>query len=293
MERICDLTNLAVGVKFSPSLQANPPPLVPVERIRKGLNICPHRLNGCYLLQLDETTMLKVGVGVQMGEAEAMILVKNQTSVPVPQVFNAYLIEDIGFILMEKIDGIQLGQSWPELPRTLKESFAQELRGYIQQWRQIKGSFFGTVDNGPCRESVFQHPWENKVYHYGPFTSRKDFNKGMVEALANSRPNQKLETEQDKLFAEELLMSGIDQEEVKVLTHGDLDQSNIMVRDGKITGIIDWGAAGYSVPEREYYALRWPALDSDWRELSTSILPPDGYDYWYNINRQMMLYTCI
>lgn len=40
-----------------------------------------------------------------------------------------------------------------------------------------------------------------------------------------------------------------------------MDQSNIMIRDGKIIGIIDWGAAGYSVPEREYYALRWPALD--------------------------------
>lgn len=56
-------------------------------------------------------------------------------------------------------------------------------------------------------------------------------------------------------------MFGTNQEEVKILTHGDMDQSNIMIRDGKIIGIIDWGAAGYSVPEREYYALRWPALD--------------------------------
>jgi aminoglycoside phosphotransferase (APT) family kinase protein len=238
-------------------------------------------------------TILKVGLRVHMGESEAMILARNQTSVPVPKVFNAYMIEEIGFILMEKIDGMQLGRNWSKLPRGVKESLAQELRGYIQQWRQIKGSFFGTVDNGPCQEIIFQHPWENKVYRYGPFATRRGFNKGMVEALAKSRPNLRLETEQDIRFAEELLMSGTDQEEIKVFTHGDLDMSNIMIQDGEITAIIDWGAAGYSVPEREYFALRWRALDKDWCELSTSILPPDGYEYWYNINRQMKLYTCI
>lgn len=136
-----------------------------------------------------------------------MILLKNQTSVPVPQVFNAYMIEDIGFILMEKIHGIQLSQSWSKLPPALKESLVQVLRGYIQQWRQIEGSFFGTVDSGPCQEIVFQR---NSVYKYGPFASRKDFNKGIVEAMENYRPNLKLETETDILFAEELLISGTD-----------------------------------------------------------------------------------
>ncbi|CRL19683.1 Protein kinase-like domain [Penicillium camemberti] len=198
----------AVGVKFTPSLRSDPPPLVPVERIRKGLNICPSRLNGCYLLQLDETTILKVGRMVQMGEAEAMILVKNLTSGPVAQVLNAYMIEEIGFILMEKIHGCQIGESWPALPRVLKHSIAQELQSYMQQLQQMEGS-----------------------------------------------------RQTDILSAEELPVFGTNQEEVKILTHGDMDQSNIMIRDGKIIGIIDWGAAGYSVPEREYYALRWPALD--------------------------------
>ncbi|OQE77482.1 hypothetical protein PENNAL_c0061G09192 [Penicillium nalgiovense] len=218
MKRICDLTSSDIGVKFSPSLRAEP-------------------------------------ATISAGGTDQK---RNQTSVPVPKVFNAYMIEDIGFILMEKIGAMQLGRNWSKLPREMKESLAQELRGYIQPWRQIKGSFFGTVNNDPCQEIIFQHPWENKVYRYSPSLS--------------------LETEQDIRFAEELLVSGTDQEEVK---------------DWKITAIIDWGAAGYSVPEMEYFALRWPALDADWCELSTSILPPDGYEYWYNINRKMKLYTRI
>jgi hypothetical protein len=47
-----------------------------------------------------------------MGEAEAMILVRNSTSAPVPEVLNAYTIEDIGFILMRKIPGVTLQACW-------------------------------------------------------------------------------------------------------------------------------------------------------------------------------------
>lgn len=39
------------------------------------------------------------------------------------------------------------------------------------------------------------------------------------ETMKKSRPNLRLETETDILFAEELLMSGTDQEEVKILAH--------------------------------------------------------------------------
>lgn len=46
-----------------------------------------------------------------------MILVKNQTLVPVAQVLDAYMIEEIGFsMLMEKIHGCQTGESRPKLP---------------------------------------------------------------------------------------------------------------------------------------------------------------------------------
>lgn len=78
----------------------------------------------------------------------------------------------------------------------------------------------------------------------------------MAETIKKSRSNIKLETETDILFAEELLVSGTDQEEVKILTHGDLDQSNIMIQDRKITGVIDWGAAGYRVRRGSTYLAR-------------------------------------
>lgn len=57
-----------------------------------------------------------------------------------------------------------------------------------------------------------------------------------------------------------------------MLTHGDLHQSNNMLKDNVIAGVIDWGAAGYSILARGYFRLRWQALDLDWRDLISTIL---------------------
>ncbi|GFF48036.1 LOW QUALITY PROTEIN: hypothetical protein IFM46972_08448 [Aspergillus udagawae] len=186
-----------------------------------------------------------------MGEAEAMILVRNSTSVPVPEVLNAYMIEDIGFILMRKISG-----TLEDLPEDTQKVIVDQLRGYMHEWRNIEGTFFGSIDQGPCQDTVFMHPWGNQNYQYGPFQTRKEFNQGVVEALKNARPAGQLVDEDDYRLAEEILASGENgQDERKLLTHGDLHPTNIIIDDGKVAGIIDWGAAGYSIAAREYFGL--------------------------------------
>lgn len=64
--------------------------------------------SGCKILELDASTVFKVGPMAQMSEAEALCLVREKTSVPVPKVFNAYTIGKIGYIVMEKIPGFLL-----------------------------------------------------------------------------------------------------------------------------------------------------------------------------------------
>jgi aminoglycoside phosphotransferase len=66
-----------------------------------------------------------------------------------------------------------------------------------------------------------------------------------------------------------------------------------MVKDNVITGIIDWGVAGYSISAREYFCLRWQALDLDWRDLTSTILDVDEYDFWAEVNQSMVDYTGI
>jgi aminoglycoside phosphotransferase (APT) family kinase protein len=242
-------------------------------------------------LEINESTILKVGYTVQMGEAEAMCLVRKTTSVPVPQVLNAYMIGDIGFILMEKIPGEPLDKCWAHLSRDSMESITKQLHYYVQQWRKIEGTFLGSVDGGPCEDVIFKHPWEAKTYRYGPFQTRRGFNQGVVEALRKSRPNGKL-SEKDYVLVERILASGNHgQDERKVFTHGDLHQSNIIIENNVIAGIVDWGAAGYSIAAREYFGLKWSALDLVWRDLSSTVLQADEYEFWAGVNYSMMEYT--
>jgi aminoglycoside phosphotransferase len=265
------------------------PSIVTLEEIRSAKDLCPHSMGGCKILEIDASTILKVGPMVQMGEAEALCLLRRRTSVPVPEVFNAYTIADIGFILMSKILGIPLEQCWKDLTRDGKSSIVRQLGGFIREWRQIEGPFFGSIDGGSCEDVLFQHPWDAKPRRYGPFLTRKEFNQGVVEALRNSRPNTQL-TKRDKPLVEKILVSG-DQDETKVLTHGDLHQSNIIVNENVVTGIIDWGAAGYSISAREYFCLRWQAIDLEWRDLISTILDVDEYEFWAEVNQSMVDYT--
>jgi aminoglycoside phosphotransferase len=120
---------------------------------------------------------------------------------------------------------------------------------------------------------------------------RKEFNQGVVEALRNSRPNAQL-TKRDKPLVERILVAG-DQDKTKVFTHSDLHQSNIIVNGNVVTGIIDWGAAGYSISAREYFCLRWQAIDLEWRDRISTILDVDEYEFWAEVNQSMVEYTGI
>lgn len=267
------------------------PPIVTWEEVQSAKDLCPHSMGGCKILEINPSTILKVGPVVHMGEAEALCLLRKRTSVPVPEVFNAYTIADYGFILMSKTPGVTLRQCWKDLTLDAKSSIVRQLDGFIQQWRQIEGPLFGSIDGGPCEDVLFQHSWDATPRRYGPFLTRKEFNQGVVEALRYARPNAQL-TKRDEALVERILASS-SQDERKVFTHGDLHLSNIMVKGNVVTGIIDWGASGYSISAREYFCLRWQALDLDWRDLVSTILEVDEYEFWAEINQSMVDYTGI
>lgn len=97
----------------------------------KAKDLWPRRLSGRKLLEIAESTILKVGYEVLMGEAEAMCLVRELTSIPVPKILNAYMIDDIGFRLMERVPGVSIGECWDDLSLASRESITEQLKAYI------------------------------------------------------------------------------------------------------------------------------------------------------------------
>ncbi|GLA80397.1 hypothetical protein AtubIFM56815_001217 [Aspergillus tubingensis] len=64
-----------------------------------------------------------------------------------------------------------------------------------------------------------------------------------------------------------------------VLTHGDLSARNIMVQDGQLTGIVDWGYSGF-FPEYMEYALATvihESIEDWWLPVLKRVLEPSGY----------------
>ncbi|RAL00708.1 uncharacterized protein BO80DRAFT_382876, partial [Aspergillus ibericus CBS 121593] len=265
------LLSSPVKISYAPSMKEQARPIVTREEIQNARDLCPHRISGCKILEISDSVILKMGPVVSMGEAEAMCLVRQSTSVPVPEVINAYMIEDVGFIVMQKIPGTLLAKCWDDLPDESQQSIMKQLRVYMSEWREIQGDFFGAVDGGPCDDIIFKHPWGKQSDQYGPYRTRQEFNQGVVAALRNSRPHGQLVGETDYCLAEEIFASGDHgKDERKVFTHGDLHPTNIIVEDGKIAGIIDWGASGYSVASREFLELDWARSSSSWNILAST-----------------------
>lgn len=72
-----------------------------------------------------------------------------------------------------------------------------------------------------------------------------------------------------------------------VLTHCDLNLSNIMVKDGELTGILDWEYAAYFPIWYEYVSASWvfTEMDAEWKRLLQQHLDvhEDAKDFWMDL----------
>jgi serine/threonine protein kinase len=193
-----------------------------------------------------EDRILKIGIKVNLSEAEAMRFVACKISIPVPTVHDAYEQEGRSYIFMSRVHGKPLGQVWNSLATEQKASIVRQLHHYVAELGTLSGDFYGALWDSPCGDIFFHHhPFQNEKIQYGPYVSRQEYNAGLVAALANSRPDQTLSAS-DQALAEKLLQLD---DERKPFSHGDLHPSNIIVDDTcRVTGIVDWESAGFSIP---------------------------------------------
>ncbi|KAF2268695.1 kinase-like protein [Lojkania enalia] len=241
----------------------------------------------------DRDIILKVAYCENMAEVEAMRFVSSHTSIPVPEVHEAYRRNGIVHIFMTKINGKPLGETWSTLPENKKAYVADQLRGYIKELRDLRGDFYGALWKEPCEDTFFSHlclatPGNKR---YGPYKSRVEYNHGLVEALTNSRPGGQLGEPETELIAKISTMA----EDAIVFSHGDLHLDNILVdKDSKIVGIVDWGSASFSILGREFFEANLRARNKDWIKLLANIFPEDAkaeYDILKELDRSLVLYS--
>jgi serine/threonine protein kinase len=220
-------------------------------RLAPNNSFCVYRLNH------SPKVIVKVGDVIRLSEAASMNFVRSKTSIPVPEVYDVYKDEtdpENYLLLMEYVEGDVLRDVWDTMSLEEKEEIARQLRGYMDELRDIEGTLIGTVEGGPCNDQVFESDEKNR---YGPYETEDAFNEGIVAAIG---------TFSGGIFTEMVvdMVKALPNHKI-VLTHGDIAPRNIIVRDGKIVAILDWELSGFYPEYWEYVkALYLPNWDTRW-----------------------------
>jgi serine/threonine protein kinase len=142
-------------------------------------------------------------------------------------------------ILMTRMPGEELGQAYETLSREDKDSVLQELKGYLEAMRG------------------WPNPWgENRIcslvgtairsvrvpnHFAGPFESEEEFNEYLIQpSWSGGFPSKVAYTNALNIAKDMGKMS-----HRIVFTHGDLKPHNILIKEGHITGLLDWESAGW------------------------------------------------
>ncbi|RMY86647.1 hypothetical protein D0861_05787 [Hortaea werneckii] len=186
-----------------------------------------------------------------LSEAHAMEFVSNNTSIPVPKVYQAFERKGRVYIVMEKIKAANVGNMWSSLSQASRERIFQQLRPMIEELRTLqppKGMGVANVDGGPIFDPRL--PTQSE---WGPFGGIDDFHKALVD---HQDIGSVVDEDQEDL--RELAAFYRQTWHQPVFTHGDLSSFNILCEGDKVVGIIDWETAGW-LPAYWEYTTAWNA----------------------------------
>ncbi|PWY72209.1 kinase-like protein [Aspergillus sclerotioniger CBS 115572] len=188
-------------------------------------------------------------------------LVRESTTIPVPTVIGSWKENRRTFILMKRIPGESLRELWPRLSLKEKESIAKQTADYISQLRGLQNQKIQGVGGRPIYSSLL-FPYkraDNPFPPHGPFSSDDELWADMGLGITNNHPKSMNED----------LRRVMPPGRPYTFTHCNLAIENIMVEDGKVTGILDWECSGYYPVWWEYVCTSAATSqeDQEWKAL--------------------------
>ena len=205
---------------------------------------------------------MKSGKRVVLEEGEALWIAE-QAKLPVPHLYGAEkTLDGKTQIRMGYVEGQTLKKLWPDMSTDQKRDIAQQLRGILNTMRSIPPppGLVGACGGGEIRDT--------RVYHTHRSPAPRDesgFNTYLLSALFKGTPPG----------IRNAFMKSLRTNHRIVLTHCDISPRNIIVRYGKIKGLIDWEDAGWYPEYWEYvkFFQRSGLDDGNWWCYADDIFP--------------------
>ncbi|KAL5349665.1 hypothetical protein ACLOAV_004695 [Pseudogymnoascus australis] len=165
---------------------------------------------------------------------------------------------------MSYIPGETLETVWPTMTPDQKQDIALQLRAIVDKMRSLPSddSTFRSCGGGMVRDmrcKLFYCPYN--IFTGGPFSDEKSFNDFVMD-IPKSTPKAIRKGLKARLLCNHRV----------VFTHGDLSPRNIIVKENKITGLIDWEVAGWFPEYWEYVKFfQRPCQYNDWYNYESDI----------------------
>lgn len=243
-----------------------------LENYLSGLPRLGSRESEVYLL--DRSTLIKMGDDMLLHEASILRFVAENTSIPVPRVLGFGRVPgtcDQAYMFMDHIAGEPLSEVWDGLD-------GSERAGVVDQLHQVYGELRRHTHNSVCSVLARSEEGDGVVataatvydqagctdnffgYPVGPFNSEPDF----VNELAHAMVCRGGPASRNVLpMLEDLAVQRRPQHPKSTfLTHGQLNPRNVLIRDGRVVGILDWSEAGFYPEWWEYVKAHFDGHDS-------------------------------
>jgi hypothetical protein len=193
---------------------------------------------------------------------------------PIPRLRCAFRDDRNGltYIVMERIDRQTMSDCWSEISGKEKDGLLAHLKGIFEELRGLKKPPGREIAEGAVCAADGGKLHDHRIWNaagekgLGPFSNEAEFNLFLRDGVANtdSITDPEKKTEIQKLIKMHRESEG--RKAKTVFTHGDVSPSNILVKAGRVVGIVDWEMAGWYPWYWEYTtALNTPYIKG-WRE---------------------------
>jgi hypothetical protein len=174
---------------------------------------------------------------------------------------------------MERIQGDVLPKAWKRMSTASRESVLAQLREIFQELRAIAPPSGTGVQNcvgGPLHDSRILHGHP----HFGPFKTIQEFHLWLRQGLKRGDLKDR-EKDRDWHDLQDMISKQDGSWPPPIFTHGDINPFNILIRDEKVVGIIDWEFAGW-YPYYWEYTSNWFSniTRTEWQGMLDKILDP-------------------
>ncbi|KAE8406783.1 kinase-like domain-containing protein [Aspergillus pseudonomiae] len=215
------------------------------------------------VVRLSKNLVLKGGGNVLPCEAKILQLVASKSNIRAPRVHRSlHFMDDtkyfgnMGYIVMDYIDGEPLDGCWRELSDEQKMDVAKQTAQMIIEMQSIKLLEPGPIGGGPCRGRFFTHysagPFKDVAEFEGWFNHKLDICKAYKHASPDLPPFKFTEF---------------------VLTHQDISPRNLILDRNGLVWLVDWADAGSYPPAFEMAALCSQSQFIDFNDMVLSLLP--------------------